>query len=389
VELLAHLGPERFTSALEHAGLRLRLPATGRPNLAVILGGTATSLEELVGAYAALGRAGLAGRVRLRPEEPLAERYLLSPQAAWIIRQILIEHGRPEEGTAGLHPGRRQRIAWKTGTSYGFRDAWAIGSTPDLVIGVWIGRPDGTPLPGSFGAASALPLLFQLADALPRRRPTVDPPPPPGVAELPVCWPLGGLARDTPPELCHRRFDAWVRRDLVPPTLPERRGGDWQPAVVEFWREPSSGARLNASCLTADARPARIARWPRLAYPWLSPRLRRLATLPELARSCRGEDRRGERLVIEGLDPGARLRAPANLARPVELALRVLGTSAEVDWLLDGRRIARQRGGTWFHLRLDQAGRHRLVVIDRDGRWSAVDFEVVESRPALLAGSEP
>ena len=66
---------------------------------------------------------------------------------------------------------RHAAVAWKTGTSYGYRDAWAIGVTDRYTIGVWIGRPDGTPSPGQYGAVTALPLLFQIADMLPRAAP--------------------------------------------------------------------------------------------------------------------------------------------------------------------------------------------------------------------------
>ena len=71
------------------------------------------------------------------------------------------------------------RVAWKTGTSYGFRDAWALGGTRRYSVGVWVGRPDGTPLPGQYGAVTALPLLFEVIDSLPRTRGDGAPRPPP------------------------------------------------------------------------------------------------------------------------------------------------------------------------------------------------------------------
>src|SRR6185437_5190745 len=100
-------------------------------------------------------------RVRQRP------RRLLSPGAAWIIRNILGSNPADVEGAplAGAID-RHANVAWKTGTSYGYRDAWAIGVTDRWTIGVWIGRPDGTPSPGQYGAVTALPLLFRIADML-------------------------------------------------------------------------------------------------------------------------------------------------------------------------------------------------------------------------------
>ncbi len=129
VDLLDRVGPARFAARLAHAGVTLRFPRGSPPNLSLILGGTGTSLEELVGAYAALNRGGLAGAVRYTPDAPPDGRRLLSPEAAWIIRDVLEAAGRPGEREELFERGGRPRIAFKTGTSYGFRDAWAIGST--------------------------------------------------------------------------------------------------------------------------------------------------------------------------------------------------------------------------------------------------------------------
>ena len=100
-------------------------------------------MEELVGAYRALARGGLSGRPRLRPEQPRVESRMMSAGAAWIVRDILESGGHPdrpfyESGNQG------RRLAWKTGTSFGFRDAWSVGVTDRWTIGVWVGRPDGT-----------------------------------------------------------------------------------------------------------------------------------------------------------------------------------------------------------------------------------------------------
>ena len=170
VDLLERVGPARFAARLEHAGITLKVPRGASPNLSMILGGTGARLEDLVGAFAALHRDGIAGRVRYSPADPRIERRLLSPGAAWIVREVLAANPRPGEGEGTFDTGRRPRVAWKTGTSYGHRDAWAIGGTRRHTVGVWVGRPDGTPLPGQYGAVTALPLLFEVVDSLPRTR---------------------------------------------------------------------------------------------------------------------------------------------------------------------------------------------------------------------------
>lgn len=150
VDLLDRVGPARFASVMLAGGVHLRMPAGAVPNLSLILGGGGTTLEELVGAYRALARGGLSGRPRLRASQPRIEARLMSPGAAWIVRDILESGGHPDRplfqgGAAG------RQLAWKTGTSFGFRDAWAVGVTDRYTIGAWVGRPDGTPNPGFSG----------------------------------------------------------------------------------------------------------------------------------------------------------------------------------------------------------------------------------------------
>ncbi|MFE3838054.1 penicillin-binding protein 1C [Rhodobacteraceae bacterium PA1-206B] len=169
VALTEAFGPARLLLAMERAGMVVRLPGE-RPGLAVSLGGVGVSLEGLVQLYAAIARGGVALPLTWRAEgdrEAQGQR-VLSAVAAWQIGDIL----------AGLAPppgAPANRLSYKTGTSYGHRDAWAIGYDGRHVIGVWMGRADGTPVPGAFGADTAAPVLFQ---AFARLKPGLDAPPP-------------------------------------------------------------------------------------------------------------------------------------------------------------------------------------------------------------------
>ncbi|HEY0332355.1 MAG TPA: penicillin-binding protein 1C [Stenotrophomonas sp.] len=381
VDLLDRVGPARFAARLQHAGIALRFPRGSDPNLALILGGTGARLEDLVGAFAAFQRGGIAGRVRYRSEDARIERRLVSPGAAWIVREILASNPRPGYGVDTFDVAGRPPVAWKTGTSYGFRDAWAIGSTRRYTVGVWVGRPDGTPLPGQYGAVTALPLMFEVIDTLPRQPGDAAPlPMPDAVASTDICWPLGEEAAATPPALCARRRTAWTLEGAVPPTFAERDARLWRAGRERFQVDARSGRRLSAVCrLPHEAIDAEVARWPALTAPWLGAAERQAARLPGLSPDCEADGRGdGGVLRIEGLNDRAVLaRAPGSV-RGVRLQLRALGSEADIDWLLDGRWIGRTAGARSFSRDFGAAGEHTLTALSEDGAWTRIGFRVLE-----------
>jgi penicillin-binding protein 1C len=209
VAVLDRLGPSRFTAALEAAGIRLRLPApSADPGLAIALGGAGISLTELATLYAALAHDGTVAPLRYRADDaPGRETAIFGPLAAWYVGDIL-RNAPPPPGLppADLRP--RRRLAVKTGTSYGFRDFWAIGFDAQVTIAVWAGRPDGTPMPGSSGRTTAAPVLFKIADLL-GPAPALSAPEPPSNA-------LQLSRRDLPARLRH----------LEPGPFDNSRAGD-------------------------------------------------------------------------------------------------------------------------------------------------------------------
>ena len=380
VDLLDRVGPVRFAARLANAGLSLQLPRGAEPNLAMILGGTGATLEDLVGAYSALNRRGVAARVRLRPDEPLEERHLLSEGAAWIVRDMLEANPRPGFSSDTFDPGTRPRLAWKTGTSFGYRDAWAIGSTHRYTVGVWVGRPDGTPVPGQYGAVTALPLLFQAVDSLPRARGDASPAPPPAsVTQRDICWPLGTAYDPDKPALCHDKRSAWVLDGVVPPTLPEREAARWSAGLLHLRLDARSSLRLSAGCEgTRAVREADVARWPALAQPWLSPDTRRRARLPALAPGCADDGLdAAQPLHIDGVADGAAIgRAPGS-DRPAQLALRALGAHGSVQWLVDGRLVGETEATRPFQHAYAEPGPHTITVLGNGGNFDQVAIRVL------------
>jgi penicillin-binding protein 1C len=155
IELLDRIGASRLSSRLKQAGAGLVLPKDEAPGLAMGLGGVGVTLKDLVQLYSGIARLGSAKPLReivWRDDirEPLR---LMDQVAAWQVGNVLLGTPPPENAV-------HNRIAFKTGTSYGYRDAWSVGFDGRITIGVWVGRPDGAPVPGLVGRTAAAPILF-------------------------------------------------------------------------------------------------------------------------------------------------------------------------------------------------------------------------------------
>ncbi|MCC7095824.1 MAG: penicillin-binding protein 1C [Thermomonas sp.] len=392
VDLLDRIGPARFAARLEHAGIRLQFPRGAQPNLSLILGGTGARLEDLVGAFSSIQRGGIAGKVRYTPDAPRIERRLLSQGAAWIVREILSRSARPGDPEGMFQQRRGTRVAWKTGTSFGFRDAWAIGATTSYTVGVWVGRPDGTPLPGQYGAVTALPLLFEVVDSLPRTIADArDAPAPANVAEVEICWPLGIAVDAQPPGLCMKRMRAWTLDGVIPPTFPERDARRWSAGRERFEVDATSGLRLSATCTAGHvSMPREIARWPALLGPWLPASWQEASRLPPLAADCTEDGRSAlETLRIQGINGDSMLAPAPGQTGGVHVTLRALGTLSKVQWLLDGRWFAESEGGRPFLHAFSEPGRHELTALANSGAWDSLRFSILAlpSNDAPTGGS--
>jgi penicillin-binding protein 1C len=168
VLLLDAVHASRFTARIAEAGAPLVLPKGEVPGLAVALGGVGVKLADLTMLYAGLARLGTVLPLTERQDEVLsasAPRRLIEPAAAWYVGNVLIGTPPPENAVGG-------RIAYKTGTSYGYRDAWSLGFDGRRTVGVWVGRADGAPVPGLVGRVAAAPILF---DALARMKEPIAP----------------------------------------------------------------------------------------------------------------------------------------------------------------------------------------------------------------------
>jgi penicillin-binding protein 1C len=179
VMVLDRVGPLAFTIALQNAGARLAFPSREEgPSLPVALGGLGISPADITMLYAGIAEGGTARALRYVEGTPDAPRHrLFGAVAAYYLRDILDGVTLPDGWAMGAGLARQRTIGFKTGTSYGFRDAWSVGFSTDYTVGVWVGRADGTPRPGHVGRDAAAPILLKVFGLLPAdKRPAPEPP---------------------------------------------------------------------------------------------------------------------------------------------------------------------------------------------------------------------
>lgn len=243
---------------LESAGVS-RLKSEEYYGLALALGGGEVTMEELAGMYAMLANQGVLHRLRTEQAAKLDEGVrLLSPEAAFVTLDMLRHNPRPDEDET-IAVRTRWPVAWKTGTSWGFRDAWTAGIVGPYVLVVWIGEFSGKSNASFVGVEAAAPLFFRIADALNLARAQQAVPafePPPGVSRVTVCAASGEL----PNVWCPNTVDTWYIPGKSPirvsqlhravaidertglPVCPPYPSGSTRFEVFEFW--PSDMLKL-------------------------------------------------------------------------------------------------------------------------------------------------
>lgn len=167
VRSLARLGKDELIESLASMGFEQIKKDRKKLGLSMVLGGCGTTLEELVSLYSAFARQGVFQRPSYYQADSIrAKKTVLSPSAAFMINQILSKVNRPDFPLSWQSTEKMPKIAWKTGTSYGRRDAWSIGYNQEYTIGVWVGNFSGIGAPGLSGAETATPLLFRLFNTI-------------------------------------------------------------------------------------------------------------------------------------------------------------------------------------------------------------------------------
>ncbi|SIO95266.1 Penicillin-binding protein 1F [Vibrio spartinae] len=359
VQVLEQLKPIYFFLKMKKAGIGLKLPTGAQPNLAIALGGVGADLEDLVYAYTSLGHQGQAQHLRFSTADKQAQQPLLSDGAAWVIRKILLDN---PNAVAGL--------AVKTGTSYGFRDAWAIGVSQHYTIGVWIGRPDGVPMPGHYGQVTAVPLINSIYQRLNDQRP--DPLMPDSVSQVNICWPQGDMVQSD----CEERHRAYIVDGTIPKTwynIAERQQ-PFNQSEFHFWQANDSKLRVNIRC-QIKAQRHKVTVWPAPLDNWLKPEQRRAARIPGWDPRCQstGNIIRQSAVHIHGLANHDAFQLPKQQSQTITISAE--GGEAPYYWLLNGVLLSNQQSK--ITLKDLNTGHYQLTLIDQAGSRDQVEFSVL------------
>ena len=324
VHLLRAYGAPRLLETLREAGLSTLTRSASEYGLSLILGGGEGTLADITRAYADLVRS----YDGLPTDSPFRDRLAL-----WYTFEALKEVNRPDEIDWKLIRSVR-KAAWKTGTSYGFRDAWAVGVTPDYAVGVWCGNADGHGVAGMTGAKTAGPVLFDLLNLLP---PTADwfEQPLEGGVWLDVCKQSGMLRSQDCPDWERVLLPAQAQESEV---CPYHKDGTFRLPPAMEWYYKAYHPEYEVRPAARDAAP----------MEFLYPESGSILTLPR---------------QLDGSEGGAVFQAVHR------------DPAATLWWHLDDQYLGETR--LIHQMRLSPAsGKHTVTVVDGDGNSVSVGFTV-------------
>jgi penicillin-binding protein 1C len=362
VDLLDRLGVETFVGELARMGVAPARASPGAYGLSMIVGGIELTPLELAGMYATLAEDGVSRPLRAIAADPAAIQApdgqpIFGAGAAWLTRQALSLKDRPDvprrRAAAGIPPA----IHWKTGTSFGFRDAWAVGSGPAYTAVVWTGNVDNKSSAELVGSEAAGPLLFDILEGLAGRAATELPQPPDDLTDVEVCAYSGHV----PGDACPDRVRVRAPIHAVPTApCPYHRGYDIDAttghAVVPACRKPSR---------TYDHKSFVVL--PSAVAAWLTGRHRNVPAPPVFDDDCAADLASAPPAITT---PGEGQRVTLIPGVPASRQLVPLSGSthaATLTWFVDGALIGTAPSDERLYWE-PRAGKHEIVVADDAGR---------------------
>ncbi|MGO1073249.1 penicillin-binding protein 1C [Lysobacter sp. CA199] len=367
VYVAAQLKQPGFYDFLRQAGVS-RMASKDHYGLALVLGGGEVTMEELARMYAMLGNDGRLRALRWRQSDPHEDgARLISAEAAYITRDMLRHNPRPD---AGSQPASRPLpVAWKTGTSWAFRDAWSAGIVGPYVLVVWLGNFDGSSNPALVGVEAAAPLFFDIVDGLQAARVDLADPVrqwPINIKRVEVCRASG----DLPNAWCPQRGMTW----FIPGKSPIRISTVHRAVALD----KASGRPACGRFDPATMRTQVFEFWPSdLAQVFVQAGIPRRR--PPSGHDCGGaQDWLGSAPSITS--PYRATRYTMRLSHPDQVSLSLSATvDADVSklyWFVGNTFIGSADPGKALAWTPDRTGQFRLSVVDDRGRSDEREIEV-------------
>jgi len=366
VNLLSGLGVEPFLGDLRALGATSLDPRPGHYGLSLSVGGAELSPLELATIYTALAADGRARSVSWRPEPRAGDGVeVFSPGAAYLVREALRQRDRPDFPDRARLARVPRRIAWKTGTSFGHRDAWAIGIGERYVVVVWFGNLDQTPSGHLVGAASAGPVLFDLLEGLGDGAETAELAP----EEL-VPTELCALSGKLPRSGCPHRVEGLARQRKVPTDRCELH------QRIEV--DTLTGERVGPGCRAGrDTETRVVVAWPGAVRRWLADRHRSLPEPPPLADGCTPPAASAPPRIISPAAGEVTMLMAGLPSSDQEIPLEADAgvASGALSWFVDGVFLgtAAPHERMWW---APEPGLHRVTVLDERGASDQIDLTV-------------
>ncbi|QHS57046.1 penicillin-binding protein 1C [Mucilaginibacter sp. 14171R-50] len=383
VKMLQQYKYERFYDKLKKIGISTLNQPADHYGLSLILGGGENTLWELTGAYADMARVlnhynNNGGKYdpadyhtpvySLSPrQKPAFERSgLLDAASIYYTLQAMEDVMRPGEEMLWQQFSSTQRIAWKTGTSFGFRDGWAIGITPKYVVGVWVGNTDGEGRPGLTGIHTAAPVLFDIFRLLPAARDWFEEPTG-EMVKINVCRESGYRAG----QYCNDVIEQQVPKSgLKAPVCPWHR-------LVHLSADQKYQVTGNCTLPDNIVNKSWFVLPPSMEYYYKTKNYQYHA-LPAYAPGCEQAETNPMELIYpkDGAKVYVPLEADGKRGRLIcNAAHRQSGT--KIYWHLDDKYIG--ESGTYHQMALNPSpGKHKLTLVDAGGNTLQINFEVLD-----------
>ena len=338
VELLQDLGVESFIAELQRSGVSPSRAKHGEYGLSLIAGGIELTPLEVASLYATLAQDGVYKPLRVLAREPLGdEQKIYGAAAAHLTRETLAQKDRPDFPRRKFMAGVPPEIHWKTGTSFGYRDAWSVGSGPAYTVAVWLGNVDQRASFELVGSEAAGPLLFDVLESLAdKSRKAVPAAAPKELVEIEVCAYSGHI----PGDACTHRVKAHASVHAVP-------------------TEPCP---YHDVCRAPGKEPESYVALPSAVTAWLVDRHR---AVPEVPAHCAADT--GPPVMMSPSEGQVVTLIPGVPAKHQVVALQASTRGAALSWFVDGELVATASATERVYW-TPSVGKHDVVVADEAGR---------------------